>query len=69
MEKNMGVALWSTKMKKYFKENGSKIKKKEKEQKNFQTTVSFRVTMKMENQMEKVFTNGLMAKVTKVNGT
>lgn len=68
MEKNMDEALWSIKMTKYFKVNGLKIKKKEKDQKNFRTNVSFQVTMRMESQMEKVFINGLMDKLTKESG-
>ena len=56
-------------MKKYFKVNGSKIKKKEKDQKNFQTNVSFQEIMRMESLMEKVFINGQMDKLTKEIGT
>ena len=68
MEKSTAVVLWSIKTKKYFKVNGSKIKKKEKVQKNFQTNVSFQETIRMESLMEKVFINGQMDKLIKANG-
>lgn len=64
----MGKVLWFIETRKYFKENGWKIKKAEEGQKNFQINVSFQETMKMESQMERVFINGLMDKLIKVIG-
>jgi hypothetical protein len=68
MEKSMGKVLWFIETKKYFKENGWKIKNAERGHKNFQIIVSFQETMKMESRMERVFINGLMDKLIKVIG-